>query len=90
MEDHFEGDGELERWNDPDGKHLARYQFTIISEIVEKRGFPRVASKQHGIGRVSSLTGESFPEGEYRLFAADKILKVLTSGFEHWEILASS
>jgi hypothetical protein len=89
VEDHFEGDGELEKWNHPDGKHAVRYQFTIITKIIEKTGFPRVASKQHGIGRVTSLTGESFPEGEYRLFAADEILKVFNSGFEHWEILAS-
>jgi hypothetical protein len=90
MEEFVEGDGELERWEHPDGSHPVRYQFTITTEIVAKSGIHIVGTRRHATGRVTSLSGDVFAEGEYRLVAVDgEVLKVWNSGFGHWEILSS-
>ena len=86
----LEGVGQLEKWDHPDKKKYAvRYRFTITTEIVEKPGFPRVASKRHGEGVIESTSGEHFLEGEYRLYADDETLKVKNLGLGTWVILAS-
>jgi hypothetical protein len=90
MEEYSEGDGELERWENPDKKYPVRYQFTITTEIITKTGIHAVGTKRHGVGRVTSLSGAVFAEGEYRLIAEDsEVLKVFNSGLDHWEILSS-
>ena len=87
MEEFVEGDGELERWEHPDGKHPVRYQFTITTETADKPGIHVVATRRHGIGRVTSLSGEVFGEGEYRLFMAyGEVLKVFKTKLNQWEI----
>ena len=90
MEEFVEGDGEIERWEHPDGKHAVRYQFTITTETVDEPGIHLVGTEQHGSGRVTSLTGEVFEEGEYRLLTRDgEVLKVLKTKLDQWEILSS-
>jgi hypothetical protein len=90
MEEYLEGDGELERWENPDKKYPVRYQFTIITEIIPSTGIHAVRTKRHGIGRVISLSGEVLVKGEYRLIVEDgEVLKVFNSGLDRWEILIS-
>jgi hypothetical protein len=72
MLERIEGTGKLEKWDQPDGQHDVNYNFTITTNIVERPGFPRVASTRHGQGTVRSTAGTAFPEGAYRLFCETK------------------
>ena len=90
MEEFVEGDGELERWEHPDGKRAVRYQFTITTETLDRPGIQIVVTRRHGIGRVTSPSGEVFGEGEYRLFTAcGEVRNVLKTRPDQWEILSS-
>jgi hypothetical protein len=89
LEEIIEGVGQLEQWEHAETKHEVRYRFRITTEVIEKPGFPSVAGRQHSQGTVNSTRGETFPEGEYRLYAEDEILKVKNLGMGLWVILAS-
>jgi hypothetical protein len=89
MRDTIEGQGQLENWDHPDKAWAVRYRFDITTEYVERPGLPRVAARRRSSGFVRSTNGEVFPDGYYRLHAADgEILKVQSHG-EAWVILAS-
>jgi hypothetical protein len=89
MQELLRGIGQLEKWERPDGLHEVSFHFTVTSDVVQRPGFPRVAAKKHAEGHVRSTGGESFPEGSYRLYAEDEVLKVRNLGLGTWTIEAS-
>jgi hypothetical protein len=84
--ENLRGRGEIERWDCPNGRHDINYDFIIITETIERPGFPRPESMRHISGDVFSFAGELFSEGEYRLHAKEGILKVKNLGYE-WTIV---
>ena len=77
MVETIEGEGRLETITPPEKVWMVSYRFDIETKIVEKPGFPRVASKRDTSGTVCSLDGKPIPEGTYQLHAADgEILRV--------------
>jgi hypothetical protein len=89
MQEILKGRGQLEDWQAPHGKHEVDYHFEIVTEIVERQGFPPVAGRRRSKGNIVSTVGDRLPEGEYRLYAEDgEVLKVKNLGFV-WAILSS-
>jgi hypothetical protein len=90
MYETIQGQGQLESWDRPEKKIPVSYRFDITTNILERPGFPRVATHRDSRGTVRSLSGESLSQGEYRLFASNgEVLKVQNIGLEEWVILAS-
>lgn len=90
MLDHLEGTGQLEKWDQPDGKDEVIYRFVLEADIIEIPEHPRVAATLRGQGTVSSTVGTGFAEGFYRLLCADgEILKVKNLGMNIWTIVSS-
>jgi len=90
MVETIEGKGRLETITPPEKVWMVSYHFEITTRIVEKPGFPRVASKRDSKGTVRSLDGKPIPEGTYQLHAADgEILRVHNAGLGDWMIVAS-
>jgi hypothetical protein len=90
MVETIEGEGRLETITPPEKVWMVSYHFDITTNIVEKSGFPRVASKRDSTGTVRSLDGKPIPEGTYQLHAGDgEILRVENAGFDQWAIVAS-
>jgi len=86
----LEGQGQLESWEHPENRIAVEYRFDITTEILERPGFPRVATRRHSSGTVRAITGESLSEGYFRLVGSDgEILKVKNMGLAMWAILAS-
>jgi hypothetical protein len=88
MQEEVEGVGQLEKWEHPDKKHEVQYQFRISTEIIARPGFPPMTERRSK-GTVQSVAGELLPEGEYRLYTDEEILKVKNAGLGIWVILAS-
>jgi hypothetical protein len=90
MVETIEGEGRLETITPPEKVWMVSYHFDITTKIVERTGFPRVASKRDSTGCVNSLDDKPIPEGTYQLHAADgEILRVENAGFGQWVILGS-
>jgi hypothetical protein len=89
LRERIEGKGRLETIAPPEKVWQVNYRFDITTNIVEKPGFSRVASRRDSTGTVSSLDGKAIPEGEYQLHTDDEILRVQNTGFGEWVILAS-
>lgn len=89
LDERLEGRGTLEAWDNPTTQYRVRYQFDIQTDIVERHGFPPVATKRHSQGVIASENGDTFPEGYYRLRTDTEILKVKNLGMGLWVILAS-
>ncbi len=90
MLEHFEGTGQLEKWDQPDSQDEVIYRFVLEADIIETPEEPRVAATLRGQGTVSSTVGTGFPEGFYRLFCADgEILRVKNLGMNIWTIVSS-
>lgn len=90
LHDELRGRGQLEAWERPGRKYEVNYEFEIDTEVVERKGFPRVATRRHVRGTVVSVPGGQFPEGDYRLYAADgEVLKVQNVGLGMWVIAPS-
>jgi hypothetical protein len=89
MIDKIQGQGQLETWDQPEKKISVAYRFEITTDVLARPGFPRVATRKHSTGNVSTLTGQSIGPGYYRLYASDgEVLKVQNLGGQ-WMILAS-
>jgi hypothetical protein len=90
LKDKIEGVGELESWEEVGDRFPVEYFFEIITDILERPGFPQVAARRHGSGFVQPLSGKFVTEGYYRLFASDgEILKVENVALGEWVILDS-
>ena len=62
------------------------YHFDIVTEVVARPGFPRVASHSSSRGDVRAVDGRSIPSGHYDLHTEDEILHVKNLGV--WVILS--
>jgi len=90
MNERIQGRGELESWESPGNRSQVDYVFDITTDFLSRPGFPRVATRKHSMGKITTLTGEAIASGYYRLFASDgEILKVENLGMGEWVILAS-
>lgn len=85
----LEGIGQLEKWVRPDKKYEVCYRFKIRTDITKGPGFPTFAGKADSEGTVGTIGGGQFPEGEYRLYTENEILKVQNIGTGRWCILSS-
>jgi hypothetical protein len=89
MHERLEGQGRLESSQQPEKVYEVVYQFDIVTDVVERPGFPPVVGNSHSRGTIRSVDGEPIPEGYYQLHASDgEIIRVKHLTLGTWVILA--
>jgi hypothetical protein len=89
MNETLRGTGKLSSLGTPPKEWTVRYNFSIVTRVVERPGFPRVAAHSSSNGKVSDTNDEVIPQGVFQLEAEDgEILRVKNLGFGTWVIVA--